>query len=97
MTHNATTFSADLAPPSGYHYPPSQHLYSGVGGYQPTATPSQLQQGMAPLYSHLVGFKPIGHFPDLALHHDSYLKANSIFISDHLSRHEPCSNCWRTE
>ena len=32
-------------------------------------------------------------FPDIALHHDSY----SIFISDHLSIHEPCSNCWRIE
>ena len=74
MTCSATTFSAELAPPSGYHYPHPQHLYSGGGGYQPTATPSQLQQGMAPLYSHVVSFKHNDHFPGLAFHHDSYLR-----------------------
>ena len=45
--------SAGLAPPSGmlqpggYQIPPHQHLYSGVGGYQPAFASSQLQQGMA--------------------------------------------------
>ena len=46
-------FSAGLSPPfgmlhvhpGGYQYPPPQHLYSGVGGHQPSSTPPQLQQG----------------------------------------------------
>ena len=59
----AITFSAELAPPSGHHYP--QHLYSGVGGYQPTFTLHQLLQGMThfdhSLLVQLSCFKPTGH------------------------------------
>ena len=52
---------------------------------------------LAPLYSHVVSFKPIGHFSRLSFASRFILKTNSIFISDHLLRHEPCSNCWMTE
>ena len=50
--HNNITFSTEFAPPPdllqtrNYQFSP-QHLYSGGGGYQPTFTASQLQQGMA--------------------------------------------------
>ena len=60
----AITFSAELAPPSGHYYP--QHLYSGVGRYQPTFSLWQLQQGIThfdhSLLVQLSCFKPTGHF-----------------------------------
>ena len=55
-------FSAGLPPPfgmlhvhpGGYQYPPPQHLYSGVGGHQPSSTPPQLQQGNDQMCSHIL-------------------------------------------
>ena len=47
-----TIHLAEFAPPSGllqpggYQIPHPQHLYSRVGGHQPSSAPSQLQQGM---------------------------------------------------
>ena len=94
----AITYSAECTPPSGYHYPPLQHLYSGGGGYQPTFTPPQLQQGMAQCDHSLSCTAMLLQFHNycsLFLAHlcimiHQYIKVNyflSTCISDHLILH----------
>ena len=98
--------SAGFSPPSGmlqpggYQIPPPQHLYSGVGGHQPSSGPSQLQQGMTKC-AHTLSCTAMLFvskltviffwltFTTRSIHEGPFY---FFFISDHLSMHVPCSN-----